>query len=124
MNNLRLKRIIQPLLLVAVFAMLGCAQRSVQSQGNMDMQPQGPSITTKGKIDFMKNLGGYFVRSVEPSGEYYIINQDLKVLEELFKGGKTLTIQGRLDLTRGAEYLFIEKIDGKKYLGKTESAPK
>jgi len=44
------------------------------------------------------------------------MNQNLKVLEPLFKSGKTVTIEGRI--VRGAEYLFIEKIDGQPYTGK------
>ncbi len=44
------------------------------------------------------------------------MNENLKVLEALYKSGKIVTIEGRI--VRGAEYLFIDKIDGKKYLGK------
>ena len=75
-------------------------------------------MTVKGKIDYMDRLGGYFVRSLEPGGEFFITNQDPKTLEGLFRSGKTLTIEGRINLALGAEYLFIEKIDGQPYRGK------
>ena len=47
-----------------------------------------------------------------------IVNQDTQWLEKLLKNGKRVTIEGRL---RGAEFLFIEKIDGKPYRGKAAS---
>ena len=81
-------------------------------------------MTVKGKIDYMERLGGYFVRSLEPGGEFFIMNQDPKLLDELTKSGKTLTIEGRINLALGAEYMFIEKIDGKKYQGKNEPVSK
>jgi hypothetical protein len=37
-------------------------------------------------------------------------------LEPLKENGKTVTIQG-YTTNQGAEYFFIEKIDGKKYTG-------
>jgi hypothetical protein len=79
-------------------------------------KPEGSPITIKGKIDYMKNLGGYFVLGDVPAREYFIENQDLKLLEALYKSGKVVTIEGRI--VRGAEYLFIDKIDGKPYTGK------
>ena len=68
----------------------------------------------KGTIDYNERLGGYFIRGVEPGGELFIVNQNPTVLKKLKESGKTLTIQGRTTET-GAEYFFIEKIDGKKY---------
>lgn len=70
----------------------------------------------KGKIDYMENLGGYFVRGEEPPEEYFIVNQDPKLLEELMKSRKTVTIEGHS--TIGADHLFIEKIDGQPYAAK------
>ena len=78
----------------------------------------GQPVVVKGKIAFMKNLGGYIVNGEDPFGEFMIVNQDAQWLEKLLKNGKRVTIEGRL---RGAEFLFIEKIDGKPYRGKAAS---
>jgi len=98
-------------LVVTTFACSGLGQKPAEST-----KPEGSPITVKGKIDFMKNLGGYFVLGDVPAREYIIMNENLKVLEELFKSGKIVTIEGRI--VRGAEYLFIDKIDGQPYTGK------
>ena len=82
--------------------------------------PEGPKITVKGKISYMNSLGGYFVSGLEPGGELFIENKDPRILEALHKSGKIVIIEGRI--VRGAEYLFIEKIDGKEYRGKMEPA--
>ena len=113
MSHKRLIRIILSLLIVTLVACSGLTQKPAETT-----KPEGSPMTVKGKIEFMERLGGYFVHAFEPGGEFFIMNQDPKVLEELMKSGKTLTIEGRLDLTRGAEYLFIEKIDGVPYRGK------
>ena len=113
MNHRRLFLMILSLSIVTVVACSGLTQKQAEST-----KPEGPQITVKGKIDYMKNLGGYFVRSLEPTGEFFIMNQDPKLLEELFRSGKILTIEGRINLALGAEYLFIEKIDGQPYRGK------
>ena len=84
--------------------------------------PEGPKITVKGKISYTNTLGGYFVLGLEPGGELFIENKDPRILEALYKSGKIVIIEGRI--VRGAEYLFIEKIDGKEYPGKLEPAPK
>lgn len=73
------------------------------------------TTSIKGKIDYMKDLGGYYVRGVEPGGEWMIVNQNTAVLKKLMKSKKTLTITGTL---KGAEFLTIQTIDGKKYTGK------
>ncbi len=111
MNPKRLFRIILGLLLVTMFACSTIGQKPAEST-----KPEGTPITVKGKIDFMKNLGGYFILGDVPAREYIIMNDNPKVLEELLKSGKTVTIEGRI--VRGAEYLFIEKIDGRPYTGK------
>jgi hypothetical protein len=120
MNNSTFKRITLIWSFIGLSAIIGCTQQSVQSREKVIDQPQGVRITLKGKIDFMKNLGGYFVLGYEPGGEYFIMNEDPKALEELYKSGKTLIIEGLI--VRGAEYLFIEKIDGKEYRGKMDPA--
>ena len=116
MDKSNLKRIILSLLVIAVCAFLGCAQRSVQNQGKGGTQIEGTKITAKGKIGYMRALGGHFVMSEEPAGEFIIVNPDPGLLEDLYKRGKTVLIEGHL--TIGADRLFIEKIDGKKYQGK------
>jgi hypothetical protein len=108
------KRLFGIILSLSFLAMVACSAVSQKPAGTT--KPEGPQITVKGKIDYMMNLGGYFVRGIEPGGEMFIVNQDPKLLEELYKSGKTLNIEGRI--VRGAEYLFIEKIDGKPYPGK------
>jgi len=104
--------IVLSLLVVAIAANIGLAQGQAQ-----DTKEQFKT-TIKGKIDHSKQLGGYYVLGVEPGGEWMILNQDPKVLEQLMKSQKTLTIEGRL---RAPEYLTIEKIDGKPYTGKAAS---
>ncbi len=115
MNTKSLRRIIVVWSVIALLAVVGCSQRQVPNQGPESATPQGHKITIKGKIDFMQNLGGYFVRGEQPGGEFFIMNQNPQTLEGLLKGGKTVMIEGRI--VRGAEYLFIEKIDGQPYRG-------
>ncbi len=111
-------RIILVLAIVALVAGSGCAKQAVKETGAME----GPQVTIKGKIGFMSTLGGYFVLGMEPSGEMIIVNKNPQVLEDLSKSGKIVMIEGRI--VRGAEYLFIEKIDGQPYAGKEPSASK
>jgi len=111
MDNRRLARVVLSVLVVTLVACSGLNQKPAETT-----KQEGSPITIKGKIDFMKNLGGYFVHGEEPGGEFFIMNENPKVLEELYKSGKTVTIGGRI--VRGAEYLFIEKIDGQPYAGK------
>ena len=111
MNHRTLIRMILSLLVVTLVACSGVTQKPAETT-----KPEGSPITIKGKIDYMKNLGGYFVMGDVPAREYFIENQDLKLLEALFKSGKIVTIEGRI--VRGAEYLFIDKIDGQPYRGK------
>ncbi len=115
-------RIILVLSMIALVAGSGCAQRAVKSTGGETGTPEGPKITIKGKIGFMSNLGGYYVLGLEPGGEMIIVNKNPQVLEDLSKSGKIVMIEGRI--VRGAEYLFIEKIDGQPYAGKEPSASK
>ena len=103
--------IILSLLVVTLVACSGVSQKPAEAT-----KPEGPQMTVKGKIEYMERLGGYFVHGLEPGGELFIVNQNPKVLEGLMKGGKVLTIEGRI--VRGAEYLFIDKIDGQPYHGK------
>ncbi len=111
MNYKKLIGIVLTLSVVTFVACSGIAQKPAETT-----KQEGSPITVKGKIDYMKNLGGYFVMGDVPAREYFIMNQDLKLLEALFKSGKIVTIEGRI--VRGAEYLFIDKIDGQPYRGK------
>ena len=108
------RRLIQIILGLAVFTLVACS--GLTQKPTETTKPEGSPITVKGKIDFMKNLGGYFILGDVPAREYFIVNENLKVLEELYKSGKIVTIEGRI--VRAAEYLFIEKIDGQPYAGK------
>ncbi len=108
------KRLVGVLLTLSVVTLVACSafgQKSTQAT-----KPEGSPITVKGKIEYMERLGGYYVHGFEPGGEFFIVNQDSKLLDGLMKGGKILTIEGRI--VRGAEYLYIDKIDGKPYRGK------
>jgi hypothetical protein len=92
-----------------VFGSTGCAQQGIQKQSS-----EG-TITIKGKIDYMKPLGGYYLNGEDPREGYMIVNRNPKLLEELFKNGKTINVEGHF--TGSADHLFIEKIDGKPYKG-------
>ncbi len=122
MNSKRLFRKSLCLSVLVVLTIFGCSQMSTQNQGIINVNPEGSNITIKGQIDYNNALGGYFVKGEEPGGEYFIMNENPKSLEPLFKSGKTLIIEGRI--VRGAEYLFIEKIDGHPYQGEEKPAPK
>jgi hypothetical protein len=113
--------IILILSVIATVTSFALAQGQTKDQGAKSQVDKGQPVTVNGKIAFMKALGGYFVNGEDPAGEFMIVNQDPKLLEGLFKSGKKVTIKGRL---RGADFLTIEKIDGKKYSGLKEPAPK
>ena len=84
-----------------------------------EVKKDAPRTTSiKGTIDYMKDLGGYYVRGVEPGGEWMIVNQNAAVLKKLMKSKKTVTITGTL---KGAEFLTIQTIDGKPYTGKASA---
>jgi len=108
--------VVATLLVFSLMACVSCAQRSVQGQGPASVTPEGPKFTVKGKIDYWKNINDYVIIGEEPPRTYFIVNQDPKIMEELFKSKKTITIEGRR--TTGADNIFIEKIDGQAYQGK------
>ena len=70
-------------------------------------------VTIKGKIDYNRSFGGYYISAENPPSEIFIVNQNKNILESLKKGGKALTIKGHY--TIGADHFMIEKINGKKY---------
>ena len=116
MKPWNLRQIVLVLTAITFFALAGCAQQSVQAQGAASVIPEGSKITVKGKIDYWKNLSDYVVIGEEPPRTFFIVNQDPKIMEELFKSKKTITVEGRR--TTGADNIFIEKIDGQAYQGK------
>ncbi len=105
------KRQIQIILSLVLVSTLACSSLSHKALETGKIEE--PPFTVKGKIEYNKSLGGYYVHAFEPGGELFIVNQDTKVLDDLMKSDKTLTIEGRI--VRGAEYLLIEKIDGQPY---------
>ena len=109
-----------PILLVFALlvwiAPLGCAQPPVQGMKTTAPGQEGSKITVKGKIASTRS--GYFLNGEEPPGRFIIANENPQVLGELAKQGNIVTVEGRL--TYGADYLFIEKIDGKRYQGAKE----
>ena len=101
---------------VAAFALAGCAPRPAQAPSGGVMPLEGTTVTVTGKIGYTKGASTYVVQSEAPPDEVFFVNADPKVLEELMKSGKTVTIEGHY--TIGADHLFIERIDGKVYRGK------
>jgi hypothetical protein len=94
------------------------AQGQATSQSAKNQNDDGDSIVVQGKIAYLKQLGGYILNGETPAGEFIIVNQDPQVLEKLLKNANKVKIEGRL---RGAEFLTIEKIDGKPYRGESAS---
>ena len=89
----------------------GAARQPYPVGGSEGKKKERPAITTKGTI---KHLGGqFFLVSPDVKDRFLIMEPDAKLLDELSKSGRTVTIQGRLPM--GADALFIDKIDGKPY---------
>ena len=102
--------------ILIVFAM-AIAVTAGMDRGFAIAQDEVQEITVTGKIQYMKNLGGYFLMGKDPFGPFIIVNQNPPLLKSLMKANRTMTIDGFLTL--GADFLFIERIDGKKYKGKS-----
>jgi hypothetical protein len=114
-NKKAMLYLILTVLAVALVANLGLAQQPAKGKSAPGAPEGGPQTTIQGKIIFMQSYGGYIVVSETPHEEYKIINENPKVLADLAKQDKPVTIEGRLP--RGAYLLFIEKINGKAYRG-------
>ena len=99
---------------LALFTSVGFAGGAAPEKGSAQAEKGQPVVVT-GKIAFIKQLGGYIVNGEDPAGEFMIVNQNPQVLEKLLKSAKKIKIDGRL---LGAEFLTIEKIDGKPYTAK------
>jgi len=110
MKKISLLQIILSLMVIAAVACSGVSQKAEPQK------PEGSKIMVQGRIDYMKSSSEYYVVGEIPARTYFIVNQNTKVLEELFKSQKTITIEG--NRTAGADFLFIEKIDGQPYRGK------
>lgn len=103
-------------LLIAAFLILTLAAFPVAAQKT----PGGTvspdeKVTVKGKILYMKSLGGYYLMGEDPPGEMIIENPNPGLLKRLHESGKTVTVKGYN--TVGADRFFIETIDGKTYRG-------
>ncbi len=104
--------------ILATAPMTGTVISEARTIAHTEMQAKAPTETIQGTIDYMERLGGYFIRGENPYFEYIIVNQNPKVLKTLKESGKKVTIQG-YTANQGAEYFFIQKIDGKKFKGAT-----
>jgi hypothetical protein len=108
---------IRILILIILFTPALALNISASQQGRSTAS-KVPEETVIGTIDYMEQLGGYFIRGENPGGEFFIVNQNPAVLKALKESRKSVKIQGYTD-KRGAEYFFIQKIDGKKYKAAT-----
>jgi len=107
-----------PMLLVLAWivwiAPLGCAYLPARGIQTAAPGQEGSKITVKGQIIYTRS--GYFLNGQEPPGRFIIENENAQILKEFAKPGQTVTVEGLL--THGADYLFIEKINGQPYIGK------
>jgi hypothetical protein len=110
MKKIRLLQVVLTLMVIATVACSGVSQKAEPQK------PEGSKITVQGRIDYSKSSREYIVVGEIPARTYFVVNQNTQVLEELFKSQKRITIEGYR--TSGADFLFIEKIDGKPYTGK------
>ena len=113
---MKTKRMVLSVLVALLFAVIAVGTCFAQGQAQPAKEPR--VITLQGKIEFMDQLGGYFVHGVRPGGEWMILNQNPEVLKKYMEGKKTLTIEGTL---RGTERITIMKIDGKEYVTKKQA---
>ena len=115
---MKIKILLQALMFLSIVTFLagtGFAQQAASKRSDTGGFQAGSKMTLVGQIDYKKNMGGYYVKSENPPAVLFIDNQNVKQLEKLSKSKKQLSIQGHA--TAGADYLFIEKIDGKPYQG-------
>jgi hypothetical protein len=102
------------IMLAACLAGTGFAKDQIATPVATPQMEQGQQIVVKGKVSFAQRLGGYFINGRDPAGEFMIVNQNQALLKGLLKSKKNVTIDGHL---RGADFLFIEKINGRPYKG-------
>ncbi len=114
---MKLKKRMQTIVFLSIVALLAgvsCAQQTAPKRDTGSFK-SGDKMTVAGRVGYLKNMGGYYVKGEDPPSTLFIENQNPKLLDELYKSKKKVTIEGHA--TAGADYLFIEKIDGKPYQG-------
>ncbi len=90
--------------------------RAQQSGSGGQAKEEAPRLTLKGRITYEKKMEAYMVTGVEPPHEhYFILNANPAVLDPLVQKEAAVSIEGVLP--QGAEFIRIEKLNGKPYSG-------
>jgi len=76
-------------------------------------------IMITGKI--YKDKTGYYIQGEKPPEVFTILNPDSKVLDQLAKSGRTVTIEA---VSVVGDNVDLEKIDGKPYQGPKGAGPR
>lgn len=97
------------------------AQGQIKEQPTQAPNQEGTKIKITGTIGYMdkapkEEMVGYFVFGQQPAARFHVVNPSRAILDKLKQSGKTVSIEG-YTTKQGIEFLFIEKIDGKKYSG-------
>jgi len=95
--------------LTAVVMFTSCSFAQTPNKDKAEML----KVSIEAKISYVQRTGYYMVTTETPHVEYFIVNPDAKKLDKLIKDGKPVKIDGHL--TVGADQLFVEKINGKKF---------
>jgi len=76
-------------------------------------------VTLVAQIGYSLHHGGYYVAdNPQNAGNKVILNQNYKVLKQLHRRGRPVTIQGRVDpFNFLATHILIERINGRPYRG-------
>ena len=78
-------------------------------------------VTVVARIGYNRDIGGYFVKN-NPRygfGNKVILNQNYEVLGKIARGGRYVTIFGRVSpIELRAGHLYLETIDGRPYHGR------
>jgi len=107
-------------LAIGLSAAICAAQQPTATGKSAPTKPEAKNrIVVKGKIAQMGSVG-YYLQGEDPASEFIIVNPNEKKLKSLMKKGNTVKIEGYT--TIGADRLFVEKIEGKKYQGDSKSA--
>ena len=108
---MKAKRMMLSVLLSLLVAAIAVGSCFAQGQAQ-ETKKEAPLTSLQGRIEYMDQLGGYFVHGVRPGGEWMILNKNPEVLKGYMESKKTLKIEGILS---GPERITIKKIDGKEY---------
>lgn len=104
------------LIVLSILILTFCVSAGTCQDKDKSQPPlQDPQKILEGRIVYLKSYGGFVLITQAPHEEYKIINKNEKILGDLAKQRKIVKIEGRFP--QGAYFLFIEKIDGKEYLG-------